>query len=89
VDARGALVGINTAIFSQSGGSVGIGFAIPVNTVKSFIDEAKGGKLAPQEQQAQQDEQADPWGQLRQQQEQQQPQPDSQGDLLEQLLGIG
>jgi serine protease Do len=28
VDTRGALIGINTAIFSQSGGSIGIGFAI-------------------------------------------------------------
>src|SRR5690606_5442363 len=30
VDARGSLIGINTAIFSKSGGSQGIGFAIPV-----------------------------------------------------------
>ncbi|HEY4200027.1 MAG TPA: DegQ family serine endoprotease [Devosiaceae bacterium] len=34
VDLRGHLVGINTAIFSQSGGSVGIGFAIPANMAK-------------------------------------------------------
>jgi serine protease Do len=37
VDARGALVGINTAIFSQGGGSVGIGFAIPVNLAKEVL----------------------------------------------------
>jgi serine protease Do len=37
VDSRGALVGINTAIFSQSGGSVGIGFAIPVNIAKDVL----------------------------------------------------
>jgi serine protease Do len=37
VDTRGALVGINTAIFSQTGGSVGIGFAIPVNTAKDVL----------------------------------------------------
>ena len=37
VDARGALVGINSAIFSQTGGSVGIGFAIPVNTAKDVL----------------------------------------------------
>jgi serine protease DegQ len=33
VDSTGRLLGINTAIFSQSGGSLGIGFAIPVSTV--------------------------------------------------------
>ena len=37
VDTRGALVGINTAIFSQTGGSVGIGFAIPVNLAKDVL----------------------------------------------------
>lgn len=36
VDNRGNLVGINTAIFSQSGGNVGIGFAIPSNMVESI-----------------------------------------------------
>jgi serine protease DegQ len=38
VDASGALVGINTAIFSRSGGSLGIGFAIPTSTARSVID---------------------------------------------------
>jgi len=39
----GQLVGINTAIFSQSGGSVGIGFAIPSNMVRAVVDAAVGG----------------------------------------------
>jgi Do/DeqQ family serine protease len=43
VDLGGRLVGINTAIFSRSGGSVGIGFAIPVNMVKGVIASAQGG----------------------------------------------
>ncbi len=43
VDLNGRLAGINSAIFSQSGGSVGIGFAIPVNMVKIIIGAAKGG----------------------------------------------
>jgi serine protease Do len=42
----GQVVGINTAIFSKSGGSVGIGFAIPSNMVRVMINaEANGGKL--------------------------------------------
>src|SRR5262245_49062903 len=43
VDSRGALVGINTAIFSQTGGSVGIGFAIPVNIAKDVLPQLRGG----------------------------------------------
>ena len=44
VNAGGQVVGINTAIFSQSGGSVGIGFAIPINLAKGILPqlEAKG-----------------------------------------------
>ncbi|NRR30871.1 Do family serine endopeptidase [Oxalobacteraceae bacterium] len=38
VDSNGHLLGINAAIYSQSGGSVGIGFAIPVSTAKSVMD---------------------------------------------------
>ncbi len=38
IDTNGNLIGINSAIFSQSGGSLGIGFAIPVSTVKSVMD---------------------------------------------------
>lgn len=40
----GKLVGINTAIFSRSGGSIGIGFAIPSNMVRSVVESALGGK---------------------------------------------
>ena len=43
VDMNARLVGINSMIFSKSGGSVGIGFAIPVNMVKIVIGAAKGG----------------------------------------------
>ena len=43
VDLRARLVGINSAIFSQTGSSIGIGFAIPVNMVKIVLAAAKGG----------------------------------------------
>jgi Do/DeqQ family serine protease len=43
VDMNARVVGINSAIFSKSGGSVGIGFAIPVDMVKSVLAAAKGG----------------------------------------------
>src|SRR4051795_7625371 len=43
VDMTGRLVGINTAIFSRSGGSHGIGFAIPSTMVRAVIDSARGG----------------------------------------------
>jgi Do/DeqQ family serine protease len=43
VDLSGRLVGINSAIYSRSGGSMGIGFAVPVNMVKSVIAAAKHG----------------------------------------------
>jgi serine protease Do len=36
---RGEVVGINTAIFSPSGGSVGIGFSVPANTAKNVISQ--------------------------------------------------
>ena len=42
-DMAGNLIGINTAIYSRSGGSVGIGFAIPSNMVRSVIFSARGG----------------------------------------------
>ncbi len=44
VDMDGKLAGINTMIFSQSGGSVGIGFAIPSNLVRLVADNAVAGK---------------------------------------------
>ncbi|MFI4997303.1 MAG: DegQ family serine endoprotease [Hyphomicrobiales bacterium] len=46
VDLDGRLEGINTAIYSRSGGSVGIGFAIPVNMVRIVVDSAKAGAKA-------------------------------------------
>jgi len=39
IDSRGALVGINTAIFSESGGSQGIGFAIPVSLARQVMEQ--------------------------------------------------
>jgi Do/DeqQ family serine protease len=39
IDTRGRLIGINTAIYSRSGGSMGIGFAIPVSTAKMVMDQ--------------------------------------------------
>ena len=46
LDAKGRLIGINTAIISQTGASIGIGLAIPVNMVKKVLsDLVKGGGL--------------------------------------------
>jgi serine protease Do/serine protease DegQ len=39
VNLRGQLIGINTAIFSQSGGNIGIGFAIPINMARGVMDQ--------------------------------------------------
>jgi Do/DeqQ family serine protease len=39
VNLRGELVGINSAILSRTGGNIGIGFAIPVNMVRSVMDQ--------------------------------------------------
>jgi Do/DeqQ family serine protease len=44
VDMSGKLVGINTMIFSQSGGSQGIGFAIPSNLVRLYVQGAADGR---------------------------------------------
>ncbi|MBP7779380.1 MAG: trypsin-like peptidase domain-containing protein [Acidobacteria bacterium] len=41
VNARGELIGINTAIFSQSGGYQGIGFAVPSNLARRVVDDLK------------------------------------------------
>ncbi len=43
IDMNGHLVGINTAIFTRSGGSNGIGFAIPANMVRRIIESAAAG----------------------------------------------
>jgi serine protease Do len=40
-NADGEVIGINTFIFTKSGGSEGVGFAIPINEVKSFVEEAR------------------------------------------------
>jgi len=46
IDDQGNLVGINTAIYSRSGGSMGIGFAIPVSTARMVLDQiVKSGEV--------------------------------------------
>jgi Do/DeqQ family serine protease len=46
VDATGQLVGINTAIFSRTGGNMGIGFAVPVDSARQVMEQLlKGGKV--------------------------------------------
>jgi len=49
LNSRGEVIGINTAIFTPSGGSVGIGFAVPVNTAKMLLPQliAKGRASHP------------------------------------------
>src|SRR5262249_46027348 len=44
VDMGGKVLGINTAIYSSSGGSVGIGFALPSNLVKLVVENAATGR---------------------------------------------
>jgi Do/DeqQ family serine protease len=46
VDMNGRMVGINSAIYSRSGGSQGIGFAIPANMVRVVVASARGGSGA-------------------------------------------
>jgi putative serine protease PepD len=62
LDTGGEVIGVNSQIETGStdgaqGGNVGIGFAIPASTVKAFVEQAKAGKLAPQQPERQQ---ADP-----------------------------
>ena len=46
INLRGEVIGINTAIFSRSGGNIGIGFAIPINLVKEVLPQLRGtGKV--------------------------------------------
>jgi putative serine protease PepD len=102
LDSNGKVIGVNAQIASGSsnggeGGNVGIGFAIPSSTVKTFISEAKAGKLAPeastqgqQQEQQQTDpfgQQSDPYGQDGQQADPygQQLTPEEQQQLQEQL----
>ena len=44
IDVNGALIGVNTSILTRSGGSNGIGFAIPANLVAEFMRQAKAGQ---------------------------------------------
>jgi len=46
IDINGDLIGINTRILSRSGGSNGIGFAIPANLVREFMNQARTGSEA-------------------------------------------
>ncbi len=46
VDLDGRLVGVNTSILSRSGGSMGIGFAIPANLVAAYVAAAEAGRTA-------------------------------------------
>jgi len=43
VTADGHLIGVNTAIFTRGGGSIGIGFAIPIDLVKALVRSIEGG----------------------------------------------
>jgi serine protease Do len=46
INLRGEVIGINTAIFTRSGGNIGIGFAIPINLVKELLPQLRGkGKV--------------------------------------------
>jgi serine protease Do len=45
MNANGEVIGINSAILSQTGGSVGIGFAIPINMAKDLLPQLKKGKI--------------------------------------------
>lgn len=44
INMGGEVIGINTAIYSQSGGSIGIGFAIPSNIVRAVVEAARNGQ---------------------------------------------
>ncbi len=45
LDTEGKVVGINSAIYSRTGGSIGIGFAVPVNLAKDLLPQLKEGKV--------------------------------------------
>lgn len=49
IDSAGRLIGVNTAIFSPSGGSAGIGFAVPVDTINRVVPQliARGSYAPP------------------------------------------
>ena len=52
-NADGEVIGINEQIDSQSGGNEGIGFAVPINTAVSVMQQMQDGSFAPQTQQTQ------------------------------------
>jgi putative serine protease PepD len=94
LDANGKVVGVNSQIAASGSsggepGNVGIGFAIPSNTVKAFIDHPTSSPQADQAQQEQQLPQGQGQGQLPQQLQQelqQQLQQDQQGQSVPQLV---
>jgi serine protease Do len=45
LDMDGKVIGVNSAIFSQSGGNIGIGFAIPINMAKQLLPQLREGKV--------------------------------------------
>ncbi|MDQ1333427.1 MAG: serine protease Do [Thermodesulfobacteriota bacterium] len=45
LNTRCEVIGINTVIFSQTGGSIGIGFAIPINMAKEILEQLKTGRV--------------------------------------------
>lgn len=45
LNTSGQAIGINTAIFSQTGGNIGIGFAIPINMARELLPQLKKGKV--------------------------------------------
>ncbi len=44
LDSQGNVIGINTAIYGPGGGSVGIGFALPINRAKNMLDDYRAGR---------------------------------------------
>jgi S1-C subfamily serine protease len=44
LDSQGNVIGINTAIYGPNGGSVGIGFALPINRAKVMLDDFRAGR---------------------------------------------
>jgi serine protease Do len=46
-DMNGNVIGVNTAIFSPSGGSVGIGFDVPADTAKMVVAQLKTKAMSP------------------------------------------
>lgn len=44
LDSQGNVIGINTAIYGPGGGSVGIGFALPINRAKTLLDDFRAGR---------------------------------------------